>query len=491
MYRLSNLIKNEYIKIFSRPFYTVMLIVVVLLPFVSGGRIQEGYSDNLYPAPYYVLPDCNAMIAGERSQEKPGWQIRVWMYQFIRHNIDTDDWRVEAAYKTYEIRMIAAYRDTTEQRKDAAMKSYETMRAAVAGNDYIEFLKAEIEMIKSEVLHEYPRQLKDIMIGPVYKTDWYGERLEEILLWEPTYRLEHGIVLRHDDWRSEIISGIGGVKLDIYANSSDPNLLRYTDRELIALNRSIHIALYRVENHIQNYTMLQDGNYISSDHSRFWARFSLSVPLLMFITIFVMIPASGIVSSEYSTGTIRLLLANPIGRLKIFAAKYLTIISIAAALVFIYYILSLFISIFYGAYTPGMTHIYAEPSFSPDDTIYIRAYGAFWFITLRYLLNSLCMLTMITFVFMLGTFTSNTAVITGIGTALPFVCNPSVIGIIFGNHGLGYLFKFLPFPNLDINMIAMESSPIPGHTIEWAIAVNIICIAVSLLLARKGAMRDV
>ncbi|CAN7202577.1 ABC transporter permease [Rossellomorea sp. LjRoot5] len=64
----------------------------------------------------------------------------------------------------------------------------------------------------------------------------------------------------------------------------------------------------------------------------FWEYMRISSNLLMIIQLFTLIIAGDIVSSEFSSGTIKLLLIRPISRVKILLSKYITVLVIATVL---------------------------------------------------------------------------------------------------------------------------------------------------------------
>ncbi len=69
-----------------------------------------------------------------------------------------------------------------------------------------------------------------------------------------------------------------------------------------------------------------DNNIASSYKQTVIGNMNYSVSLMMVITLFTIIVAASIVSSEFSTGTIKMLLTRPISRAKILTSKLITVI---------------------------------------------------------------------------------------------------------------------------------------------------------------------
>ncbi|MBD3107358.1 ABC transporter permease [Bacillus sp. AGMB 02131] len=80
-------------------------------------------------------------------------------------------------------------------------------------------------------------------------------------------------------------------------------------------NRHIALNEYRLANNIPPENELTAWSFVNE-----------MVPLIDFIAIITITIAAGIVASEFSTGTIKLLLIRPVSRVKILLSKYVTVI---------------------------------------------------------------------------------------------------------------------------------------------------------------------
>jgi ABC-2 type transport system permease protein len=88
----------------------------------------------------------------------------------------------------------------------------------------------------------------------------------------------------------------------------------YEDREDPFYQEQILISQYRLDNNVPpdySYTTMAYVDY--------------GVSLMIIITLFTVIIAAGIVSSEFSTGTIKMLLTRPVARARVLTSKLLTV----------------------------------------------------------------------------------------------------------------------------------------------------------------------
>ncbi|WJV30966.1 ABC transporter permease [Rossellomorea sp. AcN35-11] len=72
----------------------------------------------------------------------------------------------------------------------------------------------------------------------------------------------------------------------------------------------------------------------------FWEYMRISSNLIIVLQVFCLIIAGDIVSSEFSSGTIKLLLIRPVNRLKILLSKYVTVIVMATILTTAHFLFS-------------------------------------------------------------------------------------------------------------------------------------------------------
>ena len=101
---------------------------------------------------------------------------------------------------------------------------------------------------------------------------------------------------------------------------------------------------YRLQNNIK-FDISENTSWINSGEFNFWSVFCTTTMICSFIGLLVIIIAGGIVSSEFSGGTIKFLLINPVKRWKILVSKYVTTITFGYILIIITYIISAVMSL--------------------------------------------------------------------------------------------------------------------------------------------------
>ncbi|MEO4054717.1 ABC transporter permease subunit [Solibacillus sp. CAU 1738] len=126
-----------------------------------------------------------------------------------------------------------------------------------------------------------------------------------------------------------VIIGFGGLN-KYYSNTDDRDWRTVVEEELKMDKESLaqedidaDYASYLQDNiAIAEYRLAE--NIAPQKGESFASFMSFGVDLFMFVTLFTVIIAASIVSSEYSTGTIKMLLTRPVSRAKILTSKLLT-----------------------------------------------------------------------------------------------------------------------------------------------------------------------
>lgn len=193
-----------------------------------------------------------------------------------------------------------------------------------------------------------------------------------------------------------------------------------------------------------------------------WGFMDVMSQTTMLITLFTLIIASSSVASEFSWGTIKLLLIRPISRSKILLAKYVS--TFISAIIFLlilfagsFVVGSLFfgwdmINVPYLAYTNGeviersmVTHIFAN-------------YG----------LDSVNLLMMVTFAFMISTVFRSSALAIGLSVFLMFAGTQFVF--ILAQFNQDWV-KYILFANTDLRQYLDGSPLLEGMTLPFSLAI--------------------
>lgn len=196
--------------------------------------------------------------------------------------------------------------------------------------------------------------------------------------------------------------------------------------------------------------------------------------LLSFLSLFTIIIAAGIVSSEYRWGTIKLLLIRPISRSKILLSKYISIIVFSIITALFLFVMSFLIgAIFFGfegELNPyafiyeGLNSVRGEEIssglvFVPLIADIFAGYG--------YQMVTLVM--MATFALLISTIFKNSALAIGISIFLMFAGN-SIIMFLMDYSWT----KYILFANTDLSQYVHNDLLIEGMTLEFSISVLIV-----------------
>ncbi|KPV56491.1 hypothetical protein QJ48_27410 [Paenibacillus sp. A3] len=200
---------------------------------------------------------------------------------------------------------------------------------------------------------------------------------------------------------------------------------------------------------------------------------SYTVSLAPLVTIFSVIVAGDSVASEFTWGTVKLLLIRPASRGKILWAKYVSVLLFITELLLLMLIIS---------YFTGLVLFGVSGAVTPDETLPA--------ILQRYGIKAIEIVMTATLAFMISTVFRSSSLAIGLSIFLMFVSGPIVAVLV----QLRYAWvKYLLFANTDLTPYFHGGKPVfPGMTLGFSLAVLaaywIVFYAVSWLLFTK---RDV
>ena len=129
--------------------------------------------------------------------------------------------------------------------------------------------------------------------------------------------------VQQTEWKQELAMQLEGDQAALKESGGNNAGLR------MHYEREIAIKEYQIENDIAPVVA-----------KNAWSFMSEGMGAIGIIAVFVIIVAAGMVSSEFSWGTIKLLLIRPISRSKILLSKYLTLLLFAGLLLTLLYLVS-------------------------------------------------------------------------------------------------------------------------------------------------------
>ena len=207
-----------------------------------------------------------------------------------------------------------------------------------------------------------------------------------------------------------------------------------------------------------------------------WNMFSNISSLYMLVTIFSVIIFSDIVASEFTWGTIKLLLIRPWTRSKILLSKLLAGLIFTLFLTILFVAANFAISFFMFPNKPSLDN--ALPgSYTP---------AAYYMENLLYRYVDLLVISL--FAFMISTLFRTSGIAIGVGIFLQFASN--IFQVIFNPEKFAWA-KYLLFNNMDLSVYMLGGGK-DGMTFGFSVAVLVVYAAVFLVISwLVFARRDV
>lgn len=219
----------------------------------------------------------------------------------------------------------------------------------------------------------------------------------------------------------------------------------------------------RVELEIQQEDM-QEMVVFSIESSQPQVRESVIVEtygIMAIVTLLTIIVAGGIVSTEFSQGTIKMLLSRPVSRWKVLLSKYITVILFCLLATAITYVSSVVSAIIF---FPSSTE--STLSFN-DQTLDVSAiWGKSLYLMFLSFINAMIIATI---AFMLGVLFRSTAMAIGISIFLYFT--GAMIVMFLSDY---FFAKFILFAHSNLTIYETGSGLLPDMTMPFSIAVVII-----------------
>ncbi|WP_250817488.1 ABC transporter permease [Clostridium swellfunianum] len=191
-----------------------------------------------------------------------------------------------------------------------------------------------------------------------------------------------------------------------------------------------------------------------------WGFASGASSLISLISLFTIIIGAGMVASEFSEGTIKLLLIRPSRRWKILLAKYISTLITSLIMLIILFIVSFIAGgILFGF--GGVSDPYLSYSNGAVKEVNMVAH-----IFSVYGYNCVNLLMMATFAFMVSTVFRNSSLAIGISIFLMFT-GSTLVQLLSKYNWV----KFILFANTNLRMYNDGVPPVKGMTLQFSIAV--------------------
>lgn len=434
MARFFRLVKNEYIKVFKKLSTKIMIVLIIICALgLSGIALfaKHNMESNNYSS-YDATGDYQQNIDWLKDTNGDPNEIAMWQY-LIDNDIDSDDWR-------YDV-LSAIFADGTGDM--SGIKKY------LDDNDWRGFCQYRLD---NDILTE-------------------GEK------WEYQYRLDKDISFdKSNEKKNDLIMTVANAKNTI-ATMGDAKSDGQNSKA--KLEDNIKLALYQLDNDKLDNTANQMTLFETSEPEQitFWTVFLTSTSLVTVVALLAIVIAGGIVSSEFSQGTVKFLLINPVKRWKILMSKYFTVITVGYIMLCILFVVMIPITGlmlgFDGFSTP---YIYVSGS-------EVKEMPTLLYAAEQYLIKSVEMVVMSTLAFAISSLVRSTAL--AIGVSVFTMCIGSTVTKLLGQLGQDWA-RFLVFANTDLASISKGYSIFAQHSLTFAVGVLIAHMVVFLLTAWDG-----
>ncbi|CRK84565.1 ABC transporter permease [Neobacillus massiliamazoniensis] len=213
-----------------------------------------------------------------------------------------------------------------------------------------------------------------------------------------------------------------------------------------------------------------------------WTFIKDSSALISFAGLFTIIIAAGIVASEFSWGTVKLLLIRPIKRYKILLSKYMTVILFDLFMLAILFASAAILGFaLFGTGDGNNVHL----AYSNGSVV---EQNMFLYLIKTYLLASIDVIMITTMAFMISAVFRNSSMATGLSIFLLFM-GGTITSLIASRYDWA---KYILFANTDLTQYFDGVPLVKGMTVGFSVIMLLIYFFVFQLLAfRVFTKRDV
>jgi ABC-2 type transport system permease protein len=268
-----------------------------------------------------------------------------------------------------------------------------------------------------------------------------------------------------DQWQQNAEIQISSIK-------SDQSIDQLPDNLKDTINEQVAISQYRLDNNIP-----------PQRSDSMWGFVQGSAAIIGLITMFVIVISASSVASEFSKGTIKLLLIRPHNRSKILLSKYLVSFIFALEMLLFLLVAYLIIGvIFFGADGSSLPYLSFQNGGIIESSMFTHILTVYSFACVE-------LLVMVSFAFMLSCLTRNSALAIGLSIFLMFVGVTLVQFLVAFDYEWA---KYIVFANMDLSVYFEGSPMIESMTLTFSIVVvAIYLLAFNVLSWLSFTKRDV
>ena len=427
MGRFFRLVRNEYIKIFKKGGTVALLIIMTVL--ILGFMVITCYNGSEY-RPDQTNFDYSGDIGFYSKRTNENAKQIAKMYKYLEEN--------QIARGTWKADIVNSLSDRAYDPSDHVPQ------------EQIDKIYGFFESDDWEGCYKYLLSLEDTR--PHDKAEY-------------ELRISHGVPVDTKDFRSDLIYEIAGIKESASGGTKGELTQRQKDK--------IAILEYQIDNgiayNVANYTLTgADGE------KNTWNVWVFSGYTVYIIAVVIMIFAGNIVANEYSQGTIKFLLVNPVKRWKILLSKLFTILSLAVLFFVVWFLICGGIA----AAAVGTNGLDAA-WLTAQDGVVTRS-SALLYVIVQWLYVSVTMFTMAILSFSLSTFSRRSSIAIALSICVMLVGNG--ITQLLASFGCDWG-RFFLFANLDLPGIARGDTLFYRQNVGFAVFVIVEHIVVFLVTA--------
>lgn len=535
MSKVCGLVKNELIKQYKKTSVKVIVILILLasimlpvaLKFLNNRDESKWYIDSYNQEIQWKQTEITNIDSSKKNKDiqKKIYEEGIKMSQTsIDNNISWDDWRWEvvnqAATKSkeaiilsgiaeglsgeelffniyeFDISMFNEYMEMSKEELQKAIdsknKESKELYDSVIKNDYLAYLEKNIKNSKEEIKNlnsTIKTSEEEVKKNPNNKN--LVSELENLMtqlkaleerLEATEYRYNNKIPYDNKNWKNNTIRDISykidekGERLlsetEFTQYNSEKVAKGYTyeeykkdyEKKIKSIEQDIALNWYSLENNISQVKF--DNDIRNSVDSTYLMYVSFAIILCIII-------GGGIVSSEYSTGTVRLLMIRPVSRWKILISKLISVFIIGYGVLLITVVLNIISSGIMNGFGGLATKVI---SFSGESIVKQNFIIS---IIPKLLFSSISLIFIIALVFAISTIIKNTALAVGLTTVA--YLGSSAATLIMANLGMRWVGKTI-LPYMSLSTFITNSYYIQMFKDQYNIVLNPTMGAIQLIV---------
>ncbi|KPV43778.1 ABC transporter permease [Alicyclobacillus ferrooxydans] len=204
-----------------------------------------------------------------------------------------------------------------------------------------------------------------------------------------------------------------------------------------------------------------------------WSFANTAVNLSTILTAFILVVAGDIVASEFSTGTIKMLLTQTATRTKVLTSKFLAMLIYGVFLTAVMLVFSLVVGwIFFGFHGVGAAHVYANAHRQ------IAQMSTGWYLLMRYGFLMIQIVMMETIAFMVSAIFRSSALAITI-SLLAFLVGNTLVTVLSSYNWD----KYILFANTDLSQFVENGPLVHGLTLSFSIWILVAYFVVMTVLS--------